>query len=113
MTSYRIQDADRNPAELLLEEHQWSCNWGGSGDPRRGVSVCDTEDDVIVYFQGHARNGIGYDADFLACMVMVAIDGEPSDDLDEDHAEGARLIIPTRIVSVAPLTAEQIAEILS
>lgn len=39
MSYYRLQDADRDPAELLDPALQWSEPWSGGGDPRRGVSV--------------------------------------------------------------------------
>lgn len=113
MSFYRLQDADRDATELLDPAHHWSCNWGGGGDPRHGVSVCWNEQLVIDYFARRAADGIGYDADFLAAMVIVELDGDPSDEEDEDAAEGAELIIPTRIISVRPLTADEIAEILA
>jgi hypothetical protein len=111
MSFYRLQDADRDAAELLDPAHQWSEPWGG-GDPRRGVSVCWSTDRLTDYFQHHARGGIGYDEDFLSTLVLVELDGAPSDEEDEDAHRGAELIIPTRIVSVVPLPADMIAEIL-
>ena len=113
MSYYRLQDADRDVAELLDPDHQWSCTWGGLGEPRRGVSVCATVQLVIDYFARLAAHGIGYDADFLAGLVLVELDGEPSDEEDHDADQGAELIIPTEIVSVRPLTADEIAEILA
>lgn len=113
MSYYRIQDADRDPATLLDPAHQWSTNWSGSSDPRRGVSVCAAEQLVIDYFARRAAEGIGYDATFLAGLVMVELEGDPSGEEDDDAAEGAELIIPTEIVSVRPLTTDEIAEILA
>lgn len=113
MSYYRIQDADRDATELLDPAHHWSEQWSGAGDPRRGVSVCGTEHQLIAYFARRAADGIGYDADFLAEMVIVTLDGEPADETDDDAAEGAELIIPAAIVDVRPLTADEIAEILA
>lgn len=112
MSYYRIQDADRDATELLDPAHQWSCNWGGFGDPRRGVSVCWSTDVLAAYFQARQRDGIGYDEDFLATLVLVELDGEPSDEEDEDATEGAELIIPTEILSVGPLPADMVDTIL-
>lgn len=113
MSFYRLQDADRDVAELLDPDNHWSCNWSGASDPRHGVSVCWSEGTLISYFARRAADGIGYDADFLATLVMVELDGDPSDDEDDDAAEGAELVFPTRIVSVRPLTADEIDEILA
>jgi len=113
MSFYRLQDSDRDAAELLDPAHQWSENWGGGGDPRRGVSVCWGVSTLIAYFAQLAAAGIGYDTDFLATLVVVEVDGDPSDEEDEDAAEGAELIIPARIASVRPLTDGEIAEILA
>lgn len=110
---YRLQDADRDATTLLDPTHHWSSNWGGTGDPRHGVSVCGTEQHVIDYFAHHAAQGIGYDTDFLAEMVIVELAGDLSDEQDEDAHRGAHLIIPTEVVSVRPLTDAEIAEILA
>ena len=113
MSFYRIQDADRDAADLLDVDNHWSHNWSGTGDPRHGVSVCGAESLLIGYFARRAADGIGYDADFLADMVIVELDGSLSDEQDDDAVEGAELIIPTRVISVRPLTADEIAEILA
>lgn len=109
MSFYRLQDADRDATELLDPAQQWSEQWGGFGDPKRGVSVCGNEDQLADYFA--ARVECGYDADFLATLVIVELDGDLSDEADDDHAEGALLIFPTRIVSVRPVPADMIAAI--
>ncbi len=113
MSFYRIQDADTDTALLLDPATQWSENWGGGGDPKHGVSVCGTENGVLDYFATRAAQGIGYDADFLACMVMVEVDGPYGEDEDDDAAEGALLILPERVLSVRPLDADDIATILA
>lgn len=109
MSFYRLQDADRDTAELLDPTHQWSEQWGGNGDPKQGVSVCGTEWALTDYFA--ARVDCGYDADFLATLVVVELDGDLSDEADDDAVEGALLVFPTRIVSVRPLDADMAAAI--
>lgn len=98
MTYYRIQTADRDTA-LLLDESTWqSRNWNDEwAEPRYGVSVCDSIDGLVEYF----RRAGGYVDD---SMVVVELVGCRSDDEDEDHAAGAILVCPTRIVSVTPVT---------
>jgi hypothetical protein len=73
------------------------------------VSVCGSEQAVVDYFAAHAD--CGYDADFLATLVMVEVTGSLSDEEDEDAAEGALLIIPTKVLSVRPLADDEIAAI--
>lgn len=110
MTSYyRIQDADRDPAELLDPAHQWSENWGGGSDPKQGISVCANEDVLAEYFA--ARRDCGYDADFLSTLVLVELDGDETGEDDEDASEGALLVFPTRIISVRPLPADMVETI--
>lgn len=104
MSFYRLQDADRDATELLDPAHQWSEQWGGNSDPRRGISVCGTEGALADYFA--ARRDCGYDAEFLSTLALVELDGDLADDEDHDAAEGALLIIPTRIVATGPVPAE-------
>lgn len=110
MSFYRLQDADRDTAELLDPATQWSENWSGGGDPRRGVSVCWSEGTLADYFAKHWA-GQDIDAEFLSTIVLVEVDGPLSDEDDEDAADGAYLILPTRIVSVRPVPADMIATI--
>lgn len=107
---YRLQDADRDPAELLDADHQWSSDWSGINDPRQGVSTCATVHSLIGYFAARAES-CDYDADFLSTLVMVEVEGDLADEEDQDAAEGAVLVIPTRIVSAGPLAADMIAAI--
>lgn len=109
VTWYRLQDADRDPRELLDPAHQWSCDWGGSGDPRRGVSVCGTEDMLARYFAAHAD--AGFDPEFLATLVLVEVEGDLSDEDDQDADQGAYVVIPTRVVSVGPVPADMVTTI--
>lgn len=105
MTFYRIQPADRDTA-LLLDETTWqSCNWSDDwAEPRYGVSVCDSIDALVDYF----RTAGGYVDD---TMVVVELIGCRSGEQDEDHAAGAILVCPTRIVSVTPVAADLIDRI--
>lgn len=109
MSFYRLQDADRDTAELLDPARQWSENWSNGGDPRRGISVCGSEDDLAGYFA--ARRDCGFDEEFLSTLALVELDGPLSDEEDDDAAEGALLILPTRIVSVRPIPADMVATI--
>lgn len=105
MTFFRIQPADRDTA-LLLDEDTWqSRNWNDAwAEPRHGVSVCGSIDELVDYF----RTVAGWvDED----CVVVELDGYHSDDTDEDAHVGALLVCPTRIVSVTPVNAELIDRI--
>lgn len=110
-TYYRLQDADRDPAELLDPAHQWSCSWSGVEDPRQGVSVCATTYSLTSYFATRALD-CGYDVGFLSTLVMVEVEGELAEEEDLDAAEGALLVLPTRVVSAEPLTGDMITDIL-
>jgi len=107
---YRLQDADRDPAELLDPDYQWSSDWSGINDPRQGVSTCGTVHSLISYFAARAES-CDYDADFLSTLVMVEVEGTLAGEEDQDAAEGAVLVIPTRIVSAIPLDDDTIAAI--
>ena len=92
MSYYRIQQAN-HPIEWLLDpEYQFSTSWNAGEDVRVGVSVCDSIEELASYL---AQVGIPFTDDCL----LVELDGTWSDDDDEDAHLGARLIIPTRIVS--------------
>lgn len=107
---YRLQDADRDTSDLLDPEQQWSSEWSGSGDPRRGVSVCATEHALAQYFAARAAD-CGFDAEFLSGLVLVELTGALSEEDDVDAAEGALLILPTQVVSVHPVPEDMIAAI--
>jgi hypothetical protein len=109
-TYYRLQDADRDPAELLDPDHQWSSDWSDINDPRQGVSVCATPYALTSYFAARAES-CDYDADFLSTLVMVEVEAILAEEEDQDAAEGALLVIPTRIVSATPLDDDMIAAI--
>lgn len=102
-TYYRIQTADRDPADLLAPENQVSYNWNEIDSPeytRRGVSVCATLGDLARYLAG---SGIPYG---VGSWVIVELAGEISDDTPCDGESGEILIHPTEIVSVRPLADE-------
>lgn len=99
-TYFRIQTADRNPADLLDPANQISYHWNNIDSEeytRNGVSVCDSRETLAAYL---AKSGIPYgDGDW----VIVELDGYYSDDEPYDAADGELLIHPTRIVSVNPM----------
>lgn len=114
MTYFRIQPADRPLADLLDEATWESREWygekyvdccgdtdctdcDGTGereDVRHGVSTCATLDDLVSYFRQVGGN--------LDDTVLVELDATRADDPDHDHAIGAVLVHPHRIVSVTP-----------
>ena len=93
---YRIQQAN-HPLEWLLDPaHQFSPSWNPGDDVRNGVSVCRSIEALAEYF---AQVGIPFDE---TCM-LVEVDGERSEDRDEDAELGALLVYPTEIISATPL----------
>ena len=102
---YRIQQPEHRVEMLLDPECQFSTSYcstdseTGAESIRHGVSVCDSIESLAAYF---AQTGIPLSAE---CSI-VTLDGDWSDDDDEDEALGALLIIPTEIVDVAPVTDE-------
>lgn len=85
-------------------EKHWTC--GGAReveDTRYGISVCRDEDDLIDYLAT-----VGADMDDC---VLVELKGDYSDDEGHDAHLGEELILPTEIVSVAPVTDEFIAAV--
>lgn len=74
---------------------------GGSGVrnlsqmPRRGVSACESIEDLAEYFDGHS--GL-----VSAGSVVVELEGELAD--DDDFDADAVLVFPSAIVSVTPVT---------
>ncbi|MET7395635.1 hypothetical protein ABZS66_19305 [Dactylosporangium sp. NPDC005572] len=100
-TYFRIQTADRDPADLLDPEHQISGHWSNiESMDRPGVSVCASREDLARYLAGAGIPfGVGE-------WVLVELRGERSDVADYDAAFGALLVHPTEIVAVAPLDDE-------
>lgn len=80
-TWYRVQDATRDVTDLLDPELQVSHSWlpGGAEDDaetnRRGVSVCDSIENLILYLAGPGE-GIGYGDGW----VIVELTGVLSED---------------------------------
>jgi hypothetical protein len=116
-TWYRIQDADRDPADLLKPGNQVSRTWNpqqvtcscqglnpdcgrctGSGwytePPRRGVSGCRSLSELCEYAEDAAMD--------LRDTVIVELEGNLSGDEDQDP--GCHLICPSAVVSVTPVT---------
>ena len=101
---YRIQQPEHSIDLLLDPECQFSTSYchtdeNGEESVRRGVSVCDSIESLAGYF---AQTGVPLSSD---CSI-VTLDGDWSDDEDEDAALGALLVIPTEILNVAPVTDE-------
>lgn len=96
MTYYRIQAADRDVTALLDTEQQVSISYVDD-TVRAGVSVCDSVEELATYL---AQSGMPWDETY----VLVEVEATWSVDTDEDAHLGARLVHPTTIVSVAPLT---------
>lgn len=95
MTWFRIQEAHRNPADLLDPEQQQSHAWG-CDDVRDGISVCETRDDLARYLAG---TGIPIGA---GEWVVVELAGDRLPVQGLDAALGEVLIRPTAIVAVTP-----------
>ena len=101
MTYYRIQSADRGVELLLDPTAQVSEAWSGNESlTRRGVSVCDSLEDLAQYLVTDG-SGIPFgDGEW----VVVELEGTLSTDTPLDAGE--TLIHPTRIVSVEPIDAQ-------
>lgn len=103
MTTYfRVQDGAFNPAVLLDPERQTSQAWGRTDLDRKGVSVCESREELATYLAG-AGSGIPYGS---GGWVIVELEGEISDDEPVDAAYGEVLIYPTKVASVTPLDEE-------
>lgn len=92
-------DLDDDGQLILTEERCPVC--GGEGeiaDIRYGVSCCASLDDLRRYAQEH---GMLLDGD-----TLIELEGELSDDDDHDAADGAILVLPSRIVSTTTITAD-------
>jgi len=103
-TYYRLQSGDYDPERLLDPDEQYTEPWGEDESVREGVSVFPEVDGLYRYM-------IGRDADLDEDMVLVALEGPPSEDRDFDADEGARLIKPTRIVAVRPIDLERVEQL--
>lgn len=101
MTYFRIQLAERDVAALLDPGHHFSHPVNGT-HVRRGVSVCDSFEDLALYLASPIGCGVIAAA---GTRVIVELEGDDSDDAPVDP-EMESLIIPTAIVSVTPVGAE-------
>jgi len=89
MIAYRLQDASRDPADLLDPEQQYSFPMSGEDeDVRHGVSGCLTLGDLAAYIACHA-----IEADM---PVIVVIEGPESEDVPVDGDHGEVLLLPVR-----------------
>lgn len=87
MIAYRIQDKNREVADLTVAENQWSYPMGGADEEvRRGVSGCRTLAELAAYV---ATSGID-----VGSPVLVKIEGPESSDRPVDASFGEVLILP-------------------
>jgi hypothetical protein len=98
-TYFRVQSADRDPADLLDPEHQVSRAWHRDDIDQDGVSVCESPEDLARYLVT-AGEGIPFGA---GRWVVVELRGDLVLGRSHDEDHGERLIRPTEIVSVQPL----------
>lgn len=100
-TYYRIEwdVSDESALASLCDpgRSQRSTLWAGSGEERKGVSVCASLDDLTSYFSDRAWTW----TDRTAVLELVGEEVEDEEDADAD--EGALLIWPTRIVRILSL----------
>ena len=94
MIAYRMQDASRDPADLLDVERQYSFPMSNDDEKvRHGVSGCETLADLAAYIACHA-----IEADM---PVIVVIEGPESEDAALDADDGEVLLLPTRAEVIA------------
>ena len=128
MTWYRIQDASRDPQQLLVPatwvSTTWNptrtecpdcrghgcerCDWDGDIEeqPRRGVSACRTLAELAAYMEDAWGDVRG--------TVVIELDGDVSGDDDFDGRHGALLVLPEQIISVTPVAdVPELAEVLA
>jgi hypothetical protein len=88
--------------EMYYEEECPACQGTGEIDDseREGVSVFPDEDGLYRYM-------VSRDAD-IEGSVLVALEGEPTEDEDFDADEGALLVRPTRIIEVRPVDEQRL-----
>lgn len=87
-TAYRIQSADRDLADLLDPEQQYSFPMSQAEDLiRHGVSCCLTLADLAAYTATHAIEA--------SAPVLVRIAGPLSEDVPCDEEDGEVLLLPT------------------
>ena len=87
MLAYRIQDRNRGVEYLLDPETQYS--WPMDYDEskvRRGVSGCETIEELAAYWATHAVDA--------ADPVLVRVEGPQSDDTPLDEEFGEVLVLP-------------------
>lgn len=100
-TYYRVQTADRAPADLLDPGYQYSHAWNGS-HTREGVSVCDSVDDLALYLASAQGDAIGRavrDGNWV--IVELRADRIPGAAPVDPELES--LVRPTAILSVRPV----------
>nr|DAT82832.1 MAG TPA: hypothetical protein [Caudoviricetes sp.] len=87
MIAYRIQDKDRNVADLTVAANQYSYPMSGADEEvRHGISGCRTLAELAAYV---ATSGID-----AGSPVLVKIEGPKSPDRPVDATLGEVLILP-------------------
>lgn len=87
MIAYRIQDKRRGTEYMLDPETQYS--WPSNNDEslvRRGVSGCETIEELAAYWTTHAVEA--------AVPVLVRVEGLQSEDTPLDEEFGEVLVLP-------------------
>jgi hypothetical protein len=89
----------------MRQAHDWDAcpghcaTCGGTGqveDVRRGVSACRSVEALYEYLSGRYASRLGQ-------SVIVEMEADLAAEDDWDAADGAVLVLPTRIVSVTPV----------
>lgn len=100
-TYYRVQTADRDPADLIGTHHTSHSWYGPESYDREGVSVCASRE-ALAYYLAHSALPIG-----IGEWVIVELEGDRVAGVTPMDAEvGEILVHPTEIVSVTPLDDE-------
>lgn len=88
MIAYRLQDASRDPADLLDPEQQYSFPMSNADEEvRHGVSGCESLAALAAYIATHAIE--------MDVPALVMIEGPESEDAPVDAADGEVLLLPT------------------
>lgn len=95
MSWYRVQSADRDVLELLDPEYQWSHTWG-YGRSARGVSVCESVEDLLLYLATPYAAAIPVREGW----VLVELEGERVPNSRPVDPEFETLIFPTKVIGV-------------
>ncbi|WP_341719915.1 hypothetical protein QQG74_09515 [Micromonospora sp. FIMYZ51] len=100
-TYFRVQTADRNPADLLDPGYQFSHAYNGNTTlTREGVSVCTTLEELAEYLESGLAGALTVRD---GGWVIVELEADEIPDAHPVDAEYEQLVRPTAIVSVTPV----------